>query len=754
MCVGALVMFASPFLAFRVATGQLVEGLVSTISGWFSGLASVAIGYVTSQLGTAYAQQAEVVQAEGALKSALTQATFGRQAAYASAEGQKLASNLTAQAGLESSYIAAGANLQAAQINADASRSAAYLGAGGQLESSLYGIGANQLGTVGGAAISAYKDLSNLSLAERQEVMRQGIEYWAAQGDANAKFWQEAIRLQPEILDSGAQNFGQGVRSIPFLGSLFGIVASPEDVHRSLNSMAGFAADPNKSMILPGDGGNLFPRADGRLIELPKEVLDTPFGKTLQESLGKGFGLPPLPPNFVQPKLDALPLPGSVAGQLPPSDLGNIGGLTREQQRAFGNMSQLFRREPNFLPSLTKMAQSRGINPDHLLNLMALETAGTFNRAIHNGKGYVGLIQFGEAARQDVGLPRDYQSAQGLLSRISATQQLPYVFSYLDQKAKTFGTPLDTQAKLYAAVGAGGIAKSDQTVMFRDGGFRAGDFNGTRKISNAGFNSNPAWNVNKDGVIQQWEFGASAYKALGAGQKFSVLSGVGRTTQDYGASVKSTGKNLNNSGAVKNNSSGITTYQPPVIPDGQNYLNQLNKMNYIGAKTAAPQMANEIALRSNLAIAKGKLDRSSQTTHEFYTGSRNTVEQSFQAQTNLAGDVANLSKQGAYAAYVGQTKSADAAYVGQNQAAQLGYYGQTQSAQRSFAGQNQAAGATYAAQTKSADLQFAGQREAALIQQQTALHAARLRAMSALVQSVGNTAGHQFAEAFEKFNRF
>lgn len=635
MCVGALVMFASPFLAFHVATGQLVEGLVSTISGWFSGLASVAIGYVTSQLGTAYAQQAEVAQAEGTLKSALTQAAFGRQAAYASAEGQKLASGYTAQAGLESSHITAGANLQAAQINADASRSAAYLSAAGQLENSLYGIGANQLGTVGNAAIFAYKDLSNLSLAERQEVMRQGIEYWAAQGDANAKFWQEAIRQRPEILDWGAQNFGQGIRSIPFLNSLFGIVANPEDLHRSLNSMAGFANDPNKSMVLPGDGGNLFPRADGRLVELPKEMLETPFGKTLQESLGKGYGLPPLPPSFVQPKLDALPLPGSVAGQLPLPGLGDVGGLSKEQQRAFGNMTQLFRREPNFLPTMTAMAQSRGINPDQLLNLMALETAGTFNRAIHNGKGYVGLIQFGDAARQDVGLPRDWQSAQGYLNRISATQQLPYVFSYLDQKAKTFSTPFDTQAKLYAAVGAGGVAKFDAAVMFRDGGFQTGDFYGTRKISNAGFDSNPSWNVNKDGVIQQWEFGASAYNALGAGQKFSVLSGIGRTTQNYGAQVSSFGGNLNNSPTIKNNPSGITTYQAPVVPDGQNYLNQLNKMNYIGAKTAAPQMANELALRSNLAIAKGKFEMSSQATREFYTGSQNAVKQSLRLRRTL-----------------------------------------------------------------------------------------------------------------------
>ena len=177
-------------------------------------------------------------------------------------------------------------------------------------------------------------------------------------------------------------------------------------------------------------------------------------------------------------------------------------------------------------------------------------------------------------------------------------------------------------------------------------------------------------------------------------------------------------------------------------------------MDHITGKTVAPQMANELGLRSNLAIAKGRFEMSSQATRDFYAGSRNTVEQSFQAQTKLAGDVADLSKQGAYAAYVGQTGSADAMYTGQNAAAQISYDGQISGAQRNFVGQRQATEATYAGQTKAADLQFAGQREAALIQQQTVLQAARLRAMSQLVQSVGGAAGHQFAEAFEKFNRF
>src|SRR5205085_6098026 len=76
---------------------------------------------------------------------------------------------------------------------------------------------------------------------------------------------------------------------------------------------------------------------------------------------------------------------------------------TVTQARSRQHLESLTRQEPDFLPKLKTEAAKRGINPDDLLNVMALETAGTFRKNINNGKGYVGLIQFGEAARKDVG---------------------------------------------------------------------------------------------------------------------------------------------------------------------------------------------------------------------------------------------------------------------------------------------------------------------------------------------------------------
>lgn len=180
--------------------------------------------------------------------------------------------------------------------------------------------------------------------------------------------------------------------------------------------------------------------------------------------------------------------------------MGSI--LTQARSRA--NLEALINREPDFLPKLAAGARSRGINPDHLLNVMALETAGSFNPAITNPYGYTGLIQFGKAAAKDLG------TTTGALRQMSATEQLDYVFRYLDQHAhdrQGRRVTLDTQAKVYGAVGPGYASADDNTILFARG--------------SKGFANNQAWNVNGDGMIQQWELATAAINKLGAGIDFT-----------------------------------------------------------------------------------------------------------------------------------------------------------------------------------------------------------------------------------------
>lgn len=185
-------------------------------------------------------------------------------------------------------------------------------------------------------------------------------------------------------------------------------------------------------------------------------------------------------------------------------------GLSRSQAKVYAAMRRLFDTEPDFLPKLIEGAIKRGINPDDLLNVIGIESS--FQKAIQNKFGYTGLIQFGDAERKEVGMPRETWGAGGrtaakeFLSQLSATDQLEYVFKFLDKRAG--GRVLDTLAELYSTVGAGSYKGTDETIRFSAG--------------QKGYANNPQWDVNKDGRIQNWEFGPAAAAKLGAGLKFTV----------------------------------------------------------------------------------------------------------------------------------------------------------------------------------------------------------------------------------------
>lgn len=185
-------------------------------------------------------------------------------------------------------------------------------------------------------------------------------------------------------------------------------------------------------------------------------------------------------------------------------------GLTRSQARMYAAMRQLFDADPEFLDKLISESIKRGINPDHILNAIAAESG--FNKAAQNAFGYSGLIQLGDDERRQVGMPRETwgeggrAAAKEFLSSISASEQLDYIFRYLDQRAH--GRTLDTQAKVYETIGAGSVKGGPDAVRFAAG--------------SRGARNNPLWDVNGDGTIQNWEFGPAAEKKLGAGVRFTV----------------------------------------------------------------------------------------------------------------------------------------------------------------------------------------------------------------------------------------
>ncbi len=179
-------------------------------------------------------------------------------------------------------------------------------------------------------------------------------------------------------------------------------------------------------------------------------------------------------------------------------------GLSKRQAGNYGKLKSLSEKEPDFVRKLIAGSQARGINPDHMANVIGMESSFNPQADNPNSSAY-GLIQWMAATRKAQGV------TQGQLSKMSATQQLDEVFKYFDQphlKGK-----LGTQAGLYSAVGAGQASSDDNAVRFRSG--------------SAGYNANRVWDANKDGTIRQGEFGTIAHRALGAGEKFSVMGGAG-----------------------------------------------------------------------------------------------------------------------------------------------------------------------------------------------------------------------------------
>jgi tape measure domain-containing protein len=181
-------------------------------------------------------------------------------------------------------------------------------------------------------------------------------------------------------------------------------------------------------------------------------------------------------------------------------------GSVLAQAKSKLSLDKLVSREPDFLDKLKIGSQKRGINPDHLLNVMAVETGGTFNPAAKNPNSTAsGLIQFMAKTANELG------TTTAALRSMSATKQLDYVFKYFDHYFK--GKDLSTQGALYSAVGTGKVGRDDEAVVMRRG--------------DRGYAGNaPTWDRNGDGIIKQGEMALAAIAKLGAGVNFSANGGV------------------------------------------------------------------------------------------------------------------------------------------------------------------------------------------------------------------------------------
>lgn len=152
---------------------------------------------------------------------------------------------------------------------------------------------------------------------------------------------------------------------------------------------------------------------------------------------------------------------------------------------------------PAFITRLKDITVRLGMRtPDELISCMAFETGETFSPTIKNGAGapYYGLIQFGAAAAKDAGTTLD------ALLKMTAEQQLEYVYNFFKPYAGRLQTVSDTYMRILMPIAVG---KPEDYNLFQDG--------------TKAYLQNRGLDINKDGKITKAEAAAMVTAKLARG---------------------------------------------------------------------------------------------------------------------------------------------------------------------------------------------------------------------------------------------
>src|SRR5262249_35827819 len=91
MLVSALALFASPYISYRVASGQVFEGVSGVMSGWMGALTGMAVELAGVRHAAALERQAQETQIHGVYGGEVTRAGAGFEAANLGVQARKLA---------------------------------------------------------------------------------------------------------------------------------------------------------------------------------------------------------------------------------------------------------------------------------------------------------------------------------------------------------------------------------------------------------------------------------------------------------------------------------------------------------------------------------------------------------------------------------------------------------------------------------------------------------------------------------------
>ncbi|MEK6320981.1 MAG: hypothetical protein AABN33_04800 [Acidobacteriota bacterium] len=100
MLVSALALFASPYVSYRVASGQVFEGMSGVMSGWMAALTGMAVEVAGVRHGAGLERQAQTIQAHGSYGSEVTRAGASFEAGNLGVQARKLSAMAAARGAL------------------------------------------------------------------------------------------------------------------------------------------------------------------------------------------------------------------------------------------------------------------------------------------------------------------------------------------------------------------------------------------------------------------------------------------------------------------------------------------------------------------------------------------------------------------------------------------------------------------------------------------------------------------------------
>lgn len=691
MCLTALAIFASPYLGFQVATGNIVNGLIGTVSGWFSGMASIGLNAVTSALAGSYSYMAKETQALRGYAQQAQLAADNRQIQYEQASGQ----------------------YDQEVVGATASYNAANEQTSGQFNSSLINNAGNYQSTVAGIQTDTNAQFANLTNEANKAIEQQSIDYNKTQGQTENEWATNSIRNAPAIASFRRDQANETISSVPVGGQILnniGVNGNLANVYDPLAQKVGLPTTRDGMQVenipeLPsnqGQSSQINSVAD--FLKQPNSKLPTQEGLNAPKSRDLPL-IPAKPP--VQPQIPSrqhsIPIPSRRNSMV----TGGNGGLSQKEMTTASILN-------NEMMKLGYTPQARQVMLGEFGRENGFRSEVIANGHIDdkNGKPNVGIISW-QGDRKDRLLK--YMSKNGFVQKngrlVNSEASLRAQVRFMDNELKNGGASFQRTHQMMKNPNVG-----QKDIADRMGGRNGyiGYNNTDPKYNNAGHpiyaSPNSAKWANKAASLVKATSSVNQFKA----PKF--INGQGFVT---------------NSGVSSANVVSSNTFNPK-MNNGIASINQIPKMTDTMAKAAAPQMATNLSYANTSALNQYGRDANIGLTKQHSSNSINIAREAGEQRLNTASlkyDTDN------YASQVSANSGYAANYM-------------------NYQGSMERAGIGYTTSTNVADMSYSRDMQAAQLQAEASIEAARLEAMSSFVQSMGSSVSHQLGEAFEKFNRF